>query len=292
MGCSGVIAFLNNGVAAELLSIYVVNYPLKYFAERIGGDYVAVIFPAPPDVDPAYWIPDVTTITKYQEADLILLNGADYAGWIKKVSLPSSKIINTSKGFKDQYITTKGAVTHSHGPEGQHAHEDVAFTTWLDFNRAIMQAQAIAEALDRKLPQHRKVFETSFAALKKDLRSLDTDLRGIVSQEPPLLFIASHPVYDYLGQAYGLNMNSVRWEPDEMPDTGKWLELERILKDHSVKWMIWEGEPLAETVEKLKTIGVDSLVFSPCANQPREGDFFSVMQQNVQNLRAAYAKAK
>jgi len=35
------------------LSVYTVNYPLQYFAEKIGGEYVDVQFPAPSDVDPA-----------------------------------------------------------------------------------------------------------------------------------------------------------------------------------------------------------------------------------------------
>ena len=42
--------------------IYAVNYPLKYFAERIGGDLFQVEFPAPGDVDPAFWNPDADTI--------------------------------------------------------------------------------------------------------------------------------------------------------------------------------------------------------------------------------------
>ncbi len=288
--CSFIIAFSNTRSAAEPLSIYVVNYPLKYFAERIGGELVEVTFPAPPDVDPAYWIPDIVTITKYQKADLIVLNGADYAKWIKKVSLPRSKIVDTSKDFKGRYITTRGAVTHSHGPEGKHAHEDIAFTTWLDFQLATLQAQAVADALGRKLPQHRKFFERNFTALKSDLVSLDADIRDIVSKDPSRPFIASHPVYDYLARAYGLNMKSVHWEPGEIPNVEQWLDLQRILKEHPATWMIWEGAPLAGSVERLKTAGIDSLVFDPCGNQPQESDYLGVMQQNVVNLRQAYAK--
>ena len=67
---------------------------------------------------------------------------AGYAKWINKVSLPRSKLVNTSKKFTDRYIRTEGAVTHSHGPKGEHAHEDVAFTTWIDFNLAAKQARA------------------------------------------------------------------------------------------------------------------------------------------------------
>ncbi len=55
------------GTAAEPLNVYVVNYPLKYFAERIGGEHVKVEFPAPTDVDPAYWNPDLAAISAYPE---------------------------------------------------------------------------------------------------------------------------------------------------------------------------------------------------------------------------------
>ena len=277
-----------NSLAADKLNIYVVNYPLKYFAERIGGEYVDVTFPAPPDVDPAYWTPDIATITKYQQADLIVLNGAGYAQWINKVSLPRSKIVNTSKSFKDRYIALEDAVTHSHGPKGEHAHAAVAFTTWLDFEFAALQALAIAKAFDRKRPQYREVFERNFTALKNDLIALDSDTRKVVARNPALPLVASHPVYDYLAQGYGMNLKSVHWEPDEMPNSGQWLDLQQMLETHPAAWMVWEGEPVAESVKQLKEKGIDSLIFEPCANQPREGDFFTIMQQNIENLRKAY----
>ena len=36
------------------LTVYVDNYPLQYFAQRIGGDMVEVHFPAPAGEDPAF----------------------------------------------------------------------------------------------------------------------------------------------------------------------------------------------------------------------------------------------
>ena len=64
---------IHSSVAAEKMTVYVVNYPLQYLAERIGGEHVKVVFPAPAGIDPAYWMPDVKTISDYQKADLILL---------------------------------------------------------------------------------------------------------------------------------------------------------------------------------------------------------------------------
>ena len=98
----------------------------------------------------------------------------------------------------------------------------------------------------------------------------------------------SHPVYDYFARGYGLNMRSVHWEPDEIPTTEQMLELHSILKDHPAQWMMWEGEPIKESVDRLKAIGILSVVFDPRANAPDQGDFMSVMRQNVENLKEAF----
>ena len=277
--------------ADEPLNVYVVNYPLKYFAERIGGEHVNVSFPAPPDVDPAYWIPDIKTITDYQNADLILLNGASYAKWIAKVSLPRSRMINTSRKFRDRYLTIEGSVTHSHGPGGEHAHGEIAFTTWLDLTLAAQQAEAIAEALSRKLPQHRDAFKNNFRALNKDLRALDAAIRKIVDQNPGLTLVASHPVYDYMSRAYGMNLKSLHWEPEEFPDDRQWMNLKDILKEHPSEWMLWEGTPDPAIVSALKSMAINSAVFDPAGNVPEQGDFLTVMQQNIQNLEKVYTSS-
>jgi zinc transport system substrate-binding protein len=270
------------------LTIYTVNYPLKYFAERIAGEHATVVFPAPAKVDPAYWMPDKKTIMDYQKADLILLNGAHYAKWTEKVSLPRSKMVNTSRKFKDKYIKTKEAVTHSHGPGGKHAHEDVAFTIWLDLDLATQQAKAIEKALSRKRPELKSSFERKYTALEKDLMAIDREIKETVSNSQNQPLIASHPVYDYLSRRYGLNMKSIHWEPDEIPNGIQWAELKRILKDHKAQWMIWEAEPIKKSLEILESTGVNSIVFDPCGNVPEKGDFLSVMKQNVEYLGLAF----
>jgi zinc transport system substrate-binding protein len=276
------------GYAEEKLNIYVVNYPLKYFAERIAGEYARVVFPAPADVDPAYWMPDAKTISDYQSADLILLNGANYAKWVGKVSLPRFRMVNTSAAFKDRYIEAGEILTHSHGAEGEHAHESLAFTTWMDFSLAAEQAKAIARALGRKKPTQKDTFQRNYRELEKELVKFDGKLKTLVSKDQSRPLVVSHPVYDYFARCYELNIKSVHWEPDEVPTKEQMLELNTILKDHPAKWMIWEGEPLKESVERLKIMGVKSLVFDPCGNVPDNGDFLQVMYQNLENLKLAF----
>lgn len=269
-------------------TVYVVNYPLQYFAERIAGDRVKVVFPAPADGDPAFWKPDVDTIAAFQGADLILINGAGYAKWLKTASLPKSRMIDTSRRFQADYIEIKDEAVHTHGPTGEHSHAGTAFTTWLDFRQAAQQAQAVMEGLSRLLPAHQDAFQQRYAELERDLLALDERLDAIVAPRRAQPLLASHPVYQYLARHHRLNLQSVLWEPEVMPDDAQWEALQSILQGHAAGWMLWEGDPLPASVQKLQALGVQSLVFDPCGNTPEQGDFLSVMQQNVARLGQAF----
>jgi zinc transport system substrate-binding protein len=264
--------------------VYAVNHPLEYFARRIGGESIAVHFPAPPQVDPAFWSPAAETVAAYQSADLILLNGFGYAKWVERASLPRKRQIDTSAGFRNRAIPLEDKVTHTHGPKGDHSHKGLAFTTWLDPLLALEQARAVEQALAAMRPDQAARFEAGFAALEADLLELDAALADAAAQldDAPILF--SHPVYQYLERRYALNGRSLHWEPDATPSESQWSELAELLAQHPAGWMIWESEPLPEVKRRLEARGVRSAVFSPAAKRPDEGDFFSVMQANAKAL--------
>jgi zinc transport system substrate-binding protein len=274
--------------SAEPLTVYTVNYPLQYFAQRIAGDHARVVFPAPPDVDPALWMPDHKTIEDYQRADLIVLNGAAYASWVSKVSLPRLRLIDTSKAFKDSFIMAEDTVSHSHNPSDEHSRTGAASTTWLDFYQAAQQAQAIAEALSRKRPEHQADFENNFIALQKDLMALDLALQQTVAAKPNQLLFASRPIYHYLARRYELRIEDMLWEPDEMPDDEQWQQLRLVQESFPADWMLWEKQPLPLIAQQLASMGIGVAVFDTCANRPTTSDFLSVMRENIANLRRAY----
>ncbi len=273
---------------APPLSVYVVNFPLASFAERIGGSKVSVTFPAPAEGDPAHWSPDADTVVAYQGADLILLNGADYAKWVGQASLPAAKLVDTGVTYEDRLIPLEEEVTHTHGPGGEHAHAGVAFTTWLDPTLAVEQARAIAGAFEKARPTATTDFQEGLALLEADLGALDTRLEAVAEAfgDRPVVF--SHPVYQYLERRYGLNGRSVHWEPDVEPSAREWGRFEALLEEHPARWMVWEGEPLAPVRARLEELGVTSIVFDPCGNAPESGDFVSAMGANVERLEATW----
>jgi zinc transport system substrate-binding protein len=280
----------NGGTAIQEeapLSVAVVNYPLMYFAERVGGPDVRVALPAPADGDPAYWDPGPEQIALYQEADLILLNGASYAKWVPRVSLPTSRMVDTSASFADRYIPLTGETTHSHGDTGEHQHGGVAFTTWLDPVQAIAQAEAIQEALARLRPEAAAGFQERFAALEADLRELDDRFAAVITEGGSRSLLFSHPVYQYFIRHYEIDGAAVHWEPEEQPTPEQWKELKALLSARSSRLMVWEGTPEPATVAGLKEQGLDSVVFDPCGGVPEEGDYLSVMRKNASRLSGA-----
>ncbi|MBT8462729.1 MAG: metal ABC transporter substrate-binding protein [Gemmatimonadetes bacterium] len=272
---------------AEEMVLYTTNYPLAYFAERIGGDRVRVEFPVPAGVDPAYWTPSPEEVSAYQGADLILLNGAGYEGWVAKTSLPESKLVNTSSGFEDLYVVAEDAVVHTHGPEGEHEHENVAFTTWLDPELAIEQARAIRDALAERLPGAEADLQAGIEALEADLMAIDARIEAWATALGGQAVLASHPVYQYLARRYELNLRAVHFEPDEVPTPSGWRDLAALMQGHAADWMLWEANPLDETRQRLASdYGVGSVVFAPTGNRPASGDYMDAMRANVAALEA------
>ena len=89
-------------------------------------------------------------------------------------------MVNTSAAFKDRYIEADEILTHSHGSEGKHGHEALAFTTWVDFNLAAEQAKAIAKALSRNKPALRDTFQQNYQKLERELLKLDRAIKEVV----------------------------------------------------------------------------------------------------------------
>lgn len=269
--------------------VYVSNYPLQYFVERV-APWAEVRFPADASGDPAYWKPIAEDVSAMQKADVIVLNGASYETWLANVSLSQTQLLDTSAGLSDRFIPLEEQVTHSHGLEGEHEHYGTAFTLWLDMTLAQAQVQAISADFAVRWPERSAGIEQAAAALLRDLRSLDEGLKASVGAAPgqPVLF--SHPVYQYLEKRYGINGKSVHWEPDVMPDDEMWHELTHLVETHPARWMLWEGDPEPEIAAKLLTLGIQSVVFDPCAGKPEQGDFLSVMKKNMVALQAVFSQ--
>lgn len=270
--------------------VYASNYPLYYFANRIAEGTIDLRLAAGDLSDPSIWQPVADTIARMQAADLILVNGASFEGWLMNVSLPDEKVVNTSQGFSDALLSSGSTVTHSHGDEGEHEHEGTAFTTWLDLGLAAKQAAAVTEALGRLQPENKTRYDENYHALAADLTALDREYQQTVAAGPARVLAFSHPVYQYLEKAYGIEGKSLHWEPGTPLDHDMLHEIEHLKDDFEINFLVWEGTPLPENVEKLNQMGIKSVVISPMGGMTGDQDFMEGIRKNLEVLKEVYGE--
>jgi len=277
-------------VPATATIIIASNYPLYFFARQIAGETSAIDVRLPVmDGDPANWKPDSAAISELQKADLILLNGAGYESWLSWVSLPPDRLLDTSSSFRERLLPMLGETVHQHGPAGDHSHQGKAFTVWLDPELAIRQGQAIQQALSALAPGNSDIYAANLAQLTRDLQALDRALNTAFAALDGRAVIFSHPVYQYLQARYQLNGVSLHWEPEELPGTKDWIDLHEVLVRHPASLMLWEDEPLEETRARLQETAIHSIPFRTISNRPAGGDYFDMMEVNLDGLRSIKA---
>lgn len=262
-GCL-VLLGANQAIAEDTPRIVTVNYALQYFAERLAGEDAVVDFPVPQEVDPSFWRPSIADISAIQSADLVLLNGAGFAKWVDRVSLPRSKLVNTTAAIEDRFIFTE-SITHSHGDGGEHSHEGLASYVWLDPTLAIAQSEAIAAALIRRNLVPEEDVTARLADLRKDLEALDADAQATLSKFQNVAIVATHPRYQYLARRYGLSVSSVNWEAGAAPDDAQIDALRTLVSQTKASVLIWEAQPPEAAFEATEALGLSNIVFSPLA---------------------------
>ena len=271
--------------------VYTVNFPLAWMAETLGGDAILVNFPAPPDVDPAHWQPDPETIIEYQQADRILLNGAGYAEWTRFATLSPGRLVDTTAGLEEFFVPA-GDTTHTHGPDGEHEHGNVASHTWLDPSLAERQAEAVARSLKSLVAGDTERMEAALRDLKKLLQDLDVAFREAFQALGNAPVIYSHPVYQYLDARYELSGHSVVWEPGENPSDAQWDEMAALVRQSGARFMLWEAEPLPGVRERLEAMGLTLVVFQTAGNRPGQLTYWDAMRRNWLNLVRAVPTAQ
>ena len=261
--------------------IVVVNNPLLYFAQRLIGNEIDVRLLVPQGIDPAAWQPTVPDVLQLQGAELLLLNGAGYSSWLDKVSISPRNIVITSEALKNRWLEIPDQLTHSHGPGAEHAHGDYAFTTWMDMSLAAKQAEAVAEALQKRWPRLADTVAARLRSLAADIDALDEGYRQQARRLAGRHIVYSHPVYQYFERRYQLPGHSLHWEPDVMPSDEQWAELQQMLSASSL--FIWEGDPNAAIGARMVLEELPFVVVDPAANTSAK-DWLSVQQDNLTRL--------
>ena len=266
-------------------TIVTTSYPIQWVTQKIVGDKFGVTFPAGVSDQPDRWRPDRNTIPEIQAARLIICNGiaAPYASWMKTVSLPSSKVVESaSKGMTlADFISVEDIqIVHTHGPEGKHSHPTMVSRTWLDPTMLIKQANYITDQVCKLSPDDAAQFRANLSEITSKLESIAPEA---LPEQTPLVFAAT-PELKFFTRAAGVNDLHFNWnEKTTLEEAEK--DLASKAKDKSIKFILFPQrlEALANQLEpalqqrKLTPIFIDML-----DREDAEDDFIISVKRQFQ----------
>jgi zinc transport system substrate-binding protein len=284
--------------------VYTSIYPLYDFTQKIGGDKIIVINIAPVGAEPHSFEPSTKLLADLSKSQLFIYNGAGMEPYLEKFlnTLQGTHVlmVEASRGIKlikhphanGQQKSTDEIYQETSSLAGSHAETDPH--VWLSPSCAIDQGRNILQALIQIDPNNKTYYEKNFQNFKKSLSELDNQYKEALAHCKEKDIVVTHEAFGYLCQAYGLNQIHVMGLNTEAePTPGKIKKIINLMKKEKINHIFFEtlySPEVAATISRetgaqvlqLNTLG------NITAKEMQEGnDYFSIMKENLKNLKQA-----
>ena len=183
---------------------------------------------------------------------------------------------------------------HGHMEGDDHGHGEFDPHFWLDPLRAIGQAERIAEALIEADPEGADTYRANLATLSSELRALHAEFEAGLSSCVHREFVTSHAAYGYLALAYDLEQVPVAGlSPDAEPSPQRLANIADRINDLGLGAVLVEPV-LAGAHEQVLAAETGASIYTihpmdgiTQAELDEHGDYFGLMRDNLNSLRAA-----
>ena len=286
----------SKGLAKDF-SIVTTIFPMKEFAQAVGGDRVNVHLLLPPGAEPHTWEPRPSDIIRLSHADIFIYTDAEMEPWVEgvleSINNPKLFIIEASQGLPLLCIDNLSQLHDDSFVKKESTHRGVDPHFWLNFEYDQRVVDKIANALSKKDPEGAEYYRTNAEKYKKRLQGLDLKYRKELSNCKCKEFIVGgHAAFSYLAKRYGLKQISLYGiNPNSEPTPKKMAEVIKLARKYQVRAIYFEeivSDKLAQVIAK--EVGAKVLVLNPGANLKRKQiesgvTFLSLMEKNLENLK-------
>ena len=291
--------------ASGAVKVVAAMYPLEFVATAIGGDLVSVENFTPPGVEPHDLELTPSQVVKLDDADLLLfISGFQPAlEEAAQQSAPANSLELLSVDGLNLLTATEDGHGHGHDhghdhgaedkPAGEEAHSDEEMVNdphvWLDPERLIVVAKAVASKLSEVNPENADAFESNLAAFVTELEALDAKFTtGLAACERDLI-VTSHAAFGYLADAYGLSQEAIAGlSPESEPTPKRLNEISKEAKADGTTTIFFETLASPKIAQTLADdLNIEAAVLDPIEGISEGQTYFSIMESNLEALRKA-----
>jgi zinc transport system substrate-binding protein len=307
----------------DKLSVYTTVYPLSYFTERIGGDFVEVSSIYPPGSNEHTFEPTQKDMMKLADANIFFYIGLGLEGFVenakKTLATEDVTMVATAAQISDEKLAVSTGHSHDEEDEADHDHEHDHDATeedhhdeheahdhgsidphvWLSPIISQDLALSIKNTLVEKMPAQEATFTANYEALVKELQDLDSEYKAMADATQDKTFFVSHAAFGYIAGQYGLTQVPIAGLNSQNEPSQK--ELTAIVdkaNDLNVHYILFEqnvSSKLAEVIQK--EVGAQSLVLHNLSvltsdDVKNNETYFTLMKKNMQTLEKALNEHK
>ena len=273
------------GADSRLPVVVATSFPLYRMASKLAGDAIVVEYAVLNGQTSRTWVPSSQDVQKLQMADAVLFNGAGYEPWAQTLSLPRSRIVDTSSSYREKLLHISDAVTHQHGPVGQLSNRDTIPTIWLDPELAGAQLRRVEEQLLRLAPdaadaisQRATAFSNTFDQLDQQLQQLAADSSG-----DTITVVTDETDFQYLITRLGWTAHQIQWSEDGL------LTEESVdeIGSTSPQLILFRTDCHENRIQILQATGISCVAVDTCESAlPGADSLVTRMSANLDRLRA------
>lgn len=311
----------------DKISVYTTVYPLQYFAEQIGGDYIEVASIYPAGANEHSFEPTQKDMMNLADADLFFYIGLGLEGFVENAEKTLAKedvklvavaneisdkdlAISTGHSHDEEFVEEEHAHDHheeaveeehdhDHHEEAtenhdEHDHSDVDPHVWLSPELSKELALSIKNELVALLPEQEATFTANYDALVVELDDLTKKFTDLATTAKTKTFFVSHAAFGYIAGSFGLQQVPISGLNSQSEPSQK--ELTQIVekaKEHDVHYILFEQNVPSKLSEVIQNeIGAKSLVLHNLSVLTKEDvknneTYISLMERNIATLNTA-----
>ena len=302
------------------LTVMASFYPLKYLAEKVGGEYVSVTSLTPDGAEPHDLELSPKMVDSLSSADAVIYLAGFQSAVDEAIEQQAPKtIIDVSSAAElvevgsdanhpaeeeEAADETQSGETeaHDHDHEGHdheghdHAghdhHHDMSADPhfWLDPIRMAKAATLVGDKLAEADSAHADTYKANAKALAEELTALGDTLVTKTSKCQVKTFVTAHTAFGYLADRTGLTQVGISGlDPESSPSPARLAEIGQIAKEQGVTTIFTEALIDPKVAQTLADdLGITTAVLDPIESQTDASkDYAAVMQANIDALTKA-----
>lgn len=309
---------------SDSIDVYTTVYPLSYFTERIGGNYVNVTSIYPPGANEHSFEPTQKDMISLAEADLFFYIGLGLEGFVENAKSSLAKedvqLVAVADYVSDVQLDISTGHTHAEAIEEEHHHEEhddhhesevighvdhpesheghnhgnIDPHIWLSPTISKQIALAIKDSLVEEMPEQEAVFVENYENLVFELTSLNEQFEQLASEVSSKTFFVSHAAFGYIAGEYGFKQVPVAGLNSQSEPSQKELtQIVDLAKESNIQHILFEqnvSSNLASVIQH--EVGAEPLILhnlSVLTNEDIKNNetYFTLMEKNIETLRTA-----